>query len=507
LFFMVGPTFPGRVGDRMQKLARCVIAVALVGALAGCSHPSGSHPDASASGTSAPAPSAARALVLTRSTYDVTLKPGTKTVDADTMARAYRGTAADGTLTFDAAAAPALAALTPGTVVILSGVALLQVSSVKSSGGTISVAGTPAGLEDAIDHGHISWSAPLDFNKVGFNPPPGFRRKSRRVTDESDPMLALVNLFVKPAQAAFSLADNTWSGKVKDWEVTIALTPSGGNLHLDIDANKSIAGGTIDVHGVGQFNGFTNEGSITLANGSTTEITFNNKGLSGTVDFNWKVAFDADHGGNEPKLKESDVEKLPFSLDFPIPIGPIPFKLSFKTGFAFQPAFTSKVAVAQGSYHASFGGDLPMTDSAGSDSVGPNGPAAPTADGESGSLSGSGSINSYGGTLSVAAIGLSTTVALPTISLSLGLPSGLLGSLVKTPDFGGPYASFLTQANFIATGTLTMVQCEKRELNLLGIVGYKPGILGKLKLKAVSKTILEKSYSEIRPPNITLCNH
>jgi hypothetical protein len=53
-------------------------------------------------------------------------------------------------------------------------------------------------------------------------------------------------------------------------------------------------------------------------------------------------------------------------------------------------------------------------------------------------------------------------------------------------------------------GTLTMVQCEKREFNLLDVAGYKPGLLGKLILKAVSKTIFEKPYSEIRPPNITL---
>jgi hypothetical protein len=510
------PAFPTR------PRARPYLALGVIAALAGCSHSTDSGTSTAAAGASGPgsgatgvrdaaASSAPRALVPTKSTYDVTLKPETKVIDADTMAHAYRGAASDGTLTFDAAFAPTVAAIKPGTVVIFAGIAMLQVTDVTSNGGKISVAGVPAGLEDAIDHGHIAWSAPLDFNKVVFNPPPGFHR----VADDPGPLLAFVSLFAAPAQAAFSLSDNTWNGKVKDWTVNIALTPSSGNLHLDIHANKSIAGGTIDVHGVGQFNGLTNEGSITLANGSTTEITFDNKGLSGTVDFDWKVAFDADHGGNEPKLKESDIENLPFSLDFPIPIGPIPFKLSFKTGFAFQPAFTSKVAVAQGSYHASFGGDVPMTDTTSADATSPAAepaasaaptPAAsaPATGGGAGTLSGSGTINSYGGTLTVAAIGLSTTVALPKITFSIGLPSAL-NSFLRSPDFGGPYATFLTQANFLATGTLTMVQCEKRELNLLAVVGYKPGILGKLKLKAVSKTVFEKNYTEIRPPNITLC--
>jgi hypothetical protein len=211
-------------------------------------------------------------------------------------------------------------------------------------------------------------------------------------------------------------------------------------------------------------------------------------------------------------MRDSDIINLPFALELPMVLGPIPFKLTFKTGFAFQPAFTSKVTVAQGSYHASFGGDLPMTatadasnPAAGSEPAAAPAPAPATApDGGGGTASGTGTINSYGGTLSVAAVGLSTTVALPKISLTIGLPSAL-GALLPAADFGGPYATLMTQANFLATGVTTMVQCEKRELNLLVVVGYTPGLLGKLKVKAQSKTILNQNYTEIRPPNITLC--
>jgi hypothetical protein len=477
------------------------VAFGLTISLAACSHSS-----APSSGASSAAPAAAnRTLTPTKSTYDVALKPDTKIIDGDTMSRAYRGPGTDGTLKFDAASAPAVAALKPGAVAIFAGTAILKVTSVNSAGGTLSVAGTPAGLEDAIDHGHIAWSAPLDFKKMAFNPPPGFHR----VAADSGPLLALKNFLGTPAQAGISLSDNTWKGKVKDWDVTIALTPSNGNLHIDVDANKSIGGGTIDVHGVAQLNGLTNSTSITLVNGATTELTFDNDGIKGTVDFNWKVAFDADHGGSDPKMKEPDVENLPFSLDFPIPAGPIPFVVKFKSGFAFEPFFSSKVAVAQGSYHASFGGDMPMTDSAAADSAGAASEATAAATppaGDSATLSGDGTINSYGGTMSLAAIGLSTTVAIPKISLSIGLPSAL-NSFLQSPDFGGPYATFMTQANFLATGTLTMVQCEKRELKIMAFVGYKPGLLGKLKLQPKSKTVFEKTFTEIRPPNITLCNH
>jgi hypothetical protein len=467
-----------------MRICRQVPALTLLAALAACSHSSTSSPDTQSAGNS---------LVLTRSTYEVSLKPQTRLIDAGTMTRSYRGAAPDGTLTFDAATAPDVAAIAPGTVAIFPGVALLRVSGVTSNAGRISVAGTPVGLEDAIDHGHIAWTAPLDFSKVAFTPPPGFHR----VTGSGNALLALTDLVLPRAEASLSLANNTWDGKVKDWKISIALTPSSGNLHLDLHATKTIGEGTIDVHGVGQFDGLTNEGSITLANGSTTEITFDNKKLHGTVDFDWKVAFDAAHGGSDPKMWESDVINLPFALELPIVVGPIPFKLTFKTGFAFQPTFTSKVTVAQGSYHATFRGDVPMTDSA-------SAPDSGAATEGGGSATGTGEITSYGGTLSVAAVGLSTTVALPKISLTIGLPSAL-GALLPTSDLGGPYATMLTQANFIATGATTMVQCEKRELNVLVIVGYTPGLLGKLKLKPQSKTILTQNYTEVRPPNITLC--
>ena len=91
------------------------------------------------------------------------LKPETKVIDTATMARAYRGATSDGTLTFDAASAPEVAAMAPGTMAIFAGVALLRVSSVTAAGGKIAVAGTPVGLEDAIDHEHNAWSTPLDF--------------------------------------------------------------------------------------------------------------------------------------------------------------------------------------------------------------------------------------------------------------------------------------------------------------------------------------------------------
>ncbi len=489
---------------------RCIAGgvLVLMMVLVACSRTPGPSPGAEAGpagGMNSGQGAAPAATALpAQTTYEVALKPETRLVDQGAMARAYRGTDASGALTFDSAQSPQITSLKSGDIAIFAGVAVLRLASVTTSGGITTIQGTPAGLEDAIDHGRLSWSAPLDFRRMAFNPPPGLRPLETR----SGPLEALLAALVPEARADVSLANNSWSGKVQDFDVVLKLTPESGNLTVDLTATKSIAGGTIEVHGVAHFNGLTNQGSITLANGATTEIQFDNQGLKGDVDFTWKVAFDADHGGGTPQMSASTVANLPFSLDYPILVGPIPFKLSFKAGFAFQPSFSSKVAVAQGSYHAHFGGALSSTTTATDSPAAGDPPAAASSSGSAqGAVSGEGTIDSYGGTRSLAFIGLSTTVAMPKIVFTLGLPSQMSKAL-NSPDFGGPYATLMTQANFLASGSLSMVQCEKRELKLLGFVGYKTGLLGKLKLKdSAPKTVFTRSYTELEPPNITLCDH
>ncbi len=130
------------------------------------------------------------------------------------------------------------------------------------------------------------------------------------------------------------LVERAGHGKVEGFDVTLKLTPTAGDLSIDLNATKSIAGGTISVHGVATLNGLASEGSVTVADGATTRVEFDNHGLNGSVNFDWKVAFDADHGGSDPAMTMPVVSNLPFSLDFPFALGPIPFKVSFKACYA-----------------------------------------------------------------------------------------------------------------------------------------------------------------------------
>jgi len=339
---------PGLAGGAPWHAALLALAVGVIATLVGCSRaPESANPGNPANTGAAFPPS----LLLSRSTYEAALKPNTRLIDTGTMSRAYRGTSANGELIFDASKAPEVAALSPGTVAIFAGTAILNVQGIRRTGDTVTVTGVRAGLEDAIERGRIAWSANLDFRRMVFNPPPGFHP----LEVSRDEAVDFLDAFVGPAEAGVSLANNSWTGKVEGFDVTLKLTPNEGNLTIDLRATKSIAGGTISVHGVGKLNGLTDEGSITLADGSTTEVTFDNKGLSGSVDLDWKVAFDA---------------------------------------------------------------------------------------------------------------------------------------------------------QLLATGTLTLVQCEKRELSIMGYTGYTPGLLGKLKIKPIPpKLVFKKTYTQIEPPNITLCKN
>ena len=424
-------------------------------------------------------------------TYEVTMKPATREIDADTMQKSYLGTTAQGELIFNAHAAPAIADLKPGNVTLFAGTALLKVTGVARRGDFIAVTGVPASLEDAIDHARIGWKTKLDFSKVAFQPPPGFHRVAAASAPSRRGVLdALIPAAYAEEPATESTEGNSFEGEIGGFKVTLQLTPARGDLHVDLHATRNINGGIVEVHAVGQLNGLTNETLITLANGTTTQITFDNNGLSGSLDFDWNVGFDAEHGGDDKELLKSAVENLPFSFEVPVDVGPIPFVIAIKAGFSFQAAFSSKATVASGSYHASFGGNVANT------TGGSGGGEAPTTTGD-------GQIKTYGGTTSLAPVGLTTIAALPKVSLTLGLPENLF-SFMKTPEMGGPYATFMVRADFIATGALSIAQCERRELYVMVFVGYEPGVLGKL-VKDPAKKLFERRIQQVEPSNITLC--
>ncbi len=498
--------------------ARLWIVLVAAAALAACSHganpqTSSGAPLAAASSTGGATPSSSATLIPnvqtpTQSTFNVTWNPQTKVIDQGTVAHAFRGLASDGSYTFDAASAPSIAALTPGTITVFSGLGLRKIVSVRNDGSQLHVATASVALDQAITNGHIGWQYNIDFGNLAYVAPPGFHR-----VDVADGPTWFEHLIADPALAE---APVHYEGTIQDWFIDLTLTPERGNLETEIKATKRIDGGTLEVKGSGELDNLTNAVNIDLANGTTTRIAFNDGNLHGNFTLSWNIAFDKAHGGDQiQRFNERSVLKLPLGFSIPLMIGPIPFLIEVKTGFAFAPIFTSKTTVAQGSYHASFGGDVSVENAAASDP------------GASASLQATGGIDSYGGTMSVAPLGLSVTLMMPKIEFGLGLPEELetgLGAVreevshlvnrVTEPEAmesavgqtgGGAWVALFLQSNFIATGPLAIVPCEKRDLNVIGMVGYEAGLLG-VSLTDQSKEVFRKTDTEIVPANIRLCN-
>jgi len=98
-----------------------------------------------------------------RTTFDVAWKPATRLLS--------EGEAKDRLLGIDAVAetytfradATAVAALKPGDVAVLAGIALLRVVSVDVTGEEVVLRAKRAALTDAIDRGAIAWDVGFDF--------------------------------------------------------------------------------------------------------------------------------------------------------------------------------------------------------------------------------------------------------------------------------------------------------------------------------------------------------
>ena len=62
------------------------------------------------------------------------------------------------------------------------------------------------------------------------------------------------------------------------------------------------------------------------------------------------------------------------------------------------------------------------------------------------------------------------------------------------------------EATFVATGPLSIVPCERRELAIIGAVGYKVSLFGTNLASKRTQTTL-KSVKMVMPPNIVICKN
>jgi hypothetical protein len=237
-------------------------------------------------------------LAPEETTFEVEWKPNAKIVE-DAEALLVDETETDGAFTYrfrgDAAAVESLA---PGDVAVLSGLAYRKVVSVERVDDQVILHATRTKLTDAIEKGTIDWKRSFDFAN------PGVLEKAS---------FGLEGGTLRPLDITTGLS---WEGKVKDFDVSISLTPSAGRLDIRVSASKSVGGEKrIAVFGEGHLERFQSEGHIELDSSGLVDLRYGQNEVRGQI----KITAAAANAG-----ASQDLLSIPLRIQIPVQVGPVP---------------------------------------------------------------------------------------------------------------------------------------------------------------------------------------
>ncbi|MGC2402208.1 MAG: hypothetical protein WA510_20615 [Acidobacteriaceae bacterium] len=343
-------------------------------------------------------------------TYSVTYQDGVTVLSKEETRRHLLGIQRDGTYIFDASAAQ-IADLQPGSVLLLSGLALCTVDSVEKSGDRYLLKTAPAKITDAIRQGRLEGVYKIDFARM----------KGRGVAD----------------------FDVNFGG----YNYHVRFTP--GDDRIRVQASIKFAGnqGALAYEGVGYLSNFVSRLRMEINDGQVEKLSFANSALGGQVELKWfAVANSAMKTGSVAEITSWPAELLKSAAlsraayHVPILIGPVPFDLRISLGFSFIPAFTSKNSLVEGSKLITYSGSGGF--------ILADGATRPT-----GSLDVHADVNERDSQVIAAGpVGFTAATEAPRIDLALGWPPNPL------PVAG--YLNFVTSYGIVTNGMASQTPCQ-----------------------------------------------
>lgn len=289
---------------RGQARAARLAALAAVGLVMAC----GSGDSKSVTAPPDPDPGTTTPERIVDQGVDITLKPGTRRISASLAQSALVSMdTATHQFTLDASQLAAAGA-TPktGDVLMIDGIALRKVTGVSTSNGQLVVSTGDAVLTDAIQDGTIAWDAPLSFTSASV-------ARARLVRPDGE-MLVPQSSENGAVQFHYTAGDYTY---------TLDLLPINGPAQIVFQVKKETSH---KVTAVFTFKGTISQGSssgqIMIAQGSTQQFDYENKGIQGTIDLDFSIAGE-------------DAQDFSFKfpqpvITFPIEVGPIPVLVTLK---------------------------------------------------------------------------------------------------------------------------------------------------------------------------------
>lgn len=239
----------------------------------------------------------------------------------------------DGSYVFDSSATQ-IANLQPGSVLLLSGLALCTVVEVKDTGAGYLLKTEPAKITDAIKDGRLEGTYRIDFSRLQTG---------------------------KPSSSQEGVAD--FDVDFGGYNYHVKFAPRKDRIDVQATIKFGSSQGTLAYEGVGYLSNFVSHVKMQITDGEVTNLSFTNSDLSGQVELKWfAVATEALKPGSTAKitswpaelLKSAPLTKAAYHV--PILVGALPFDLRISLGFSFIPAFTSKNSVSEGSKLVKYSG-------------------------------------------------------------------------------------------------------------------------------------------------------
>ena len=393
--------------------------------------------------------------------FKVSYKPSTVVVDAGTVKNAFRGVEQKGRIWKFDGSATQIARITPGSVVLFSNLALLKVGSVQSQDGLTVIGASPAALTDAIQDGHIRVSHAVDFGTLTAQVnSPRYRSMIvglvRTMIDAIDSPAFADDAFSGPGSGGFST-------QYKSFNIDVKLKAVPGQLNFQVEASRDLGGLNLDITGVGHVTNFTSALDMSVSGGRTTSLSYENKGLSGSVTFTFAGSKDtAGVGTVDPADR---FLQLPPLASFPLIESGVPMTIEISTGLLIRPAFTGNNEMARVQYTVNFNGDQAATESGG---------GSPS---EVGSIHGGAGLDSAKELSAIGPLGFVAAMSIPRIDFKTGVnPAGIFGVAEGADwlDFGPTvYTAFIAAGSLTGTGAATsMLPCHFEQL----ILSFKVGV-------------------------------
>jgi hypothetical protein len=344
--------------------------------------------------------------------YSVVYQHGVNVISKETTVRDLVAIHPDGGFVFRPSAKQ-IAQLKPGSIVLLSGLALRTVVAVQKRSDGFLLKTAPAKITDAIRSGRLEGTYRIDFSQMQKKAPEG---------------------------AEF---DVNFSG----YNYHVKFTPATDRINVHATIKFGGSQGVLAYEGDGYLGNFASTIRMQLKNGEVTNLDFINSDIAGQINLKWyAAATDSMKAGTAPKITSWPAELLKnpalsrAAYHLPIVLGDVPFDLRLSLGFSFISDFTSKNSVIEGGKLVQYRGN-------GGFSL-LNGQTHP-----SGSFTVDGTVTDHDDrVVSAGPVGFTAATEAPRLELAMGWP--------PSPTPAVAYLNFVTSYGIVTNGQASQVPCQ-----------------------------------------------